>query len=258
MNRPVARSPSIYRCNPLPELIAGRAVCLLQHFDDGLPEMTVRQRAQHWLHQVLSDCLAIPVDQVCLARTATGKPWLPEHPWLRFNLSHSGQSAAIALCKDYEVGVDLEKVSANVAAKKAIARRFFHPDEQRWLALDEANYLTRFTRLWSIKEAWLKARGTGLTKPLASFCVIPQAGESGVAQVMVELGVSSGQIHYCQVQGEGLFCLAYGAIITAQRIPVQWQLGCHHTASDPFTQAVYEQSEVEISLAKDPVAPVST
>ncbi|WP_257605181.1 4'-phosphopantetheinyl transferase superfamily protein [Pseudomonas sp. UMAB-40] len=201
----------------------------MQHFNDRLPEMTVRQRAQGWLHQVLAAYLAIPIDQVRIARTATGKPWLPEQPWLRFNLSHSGHSAAIALCRNYEVGVDLEAVSGKVAVKKAIAQRFFHPDEQRWLALDEANYLTRFTQLWSIKEAWLKARGTGLTQSLAGFCVIPQAGASGMAQVVVEPSASRGQIHYCQVQGEGVFCLAYGAILASQHPSVQWQLGCHQT-----------------------------
>ncbi len=231
MSRPVAKSPSIYRCNLLPELIDGQGVCLLRHFNDALPQMTVRQQAQHWLHQVLAAYLAIPVDQVRIARTATGKPWLPEHTWLRFNLSHSAHSAAIALCREHEVGVDLERVSGKVAVKKAIAQRFFHPDEQRWLALDEANYVTRFTQLWSIKEAWLKARGTGLTQPLGSFSVIPQAGASGMARVMVEPPASSGQIHYCQVQGDGRFCLAYGAIVGPQHPSVQWQLRCHDAGS---------------------------
>lgn len=258
MSRPVAKSPSIYRCNPLPELIEGRGICLLQHFNDTLPEMTVRQRAQRWLHEVLAAYLEIPADQLRIAKTATGKPWLPEHAWLRFNLTHSGHSAAIALCREYDVGVDLEKVSGKVAVKKAIAQRFFHPDEQRWLALDEANYLIRFTQLWSLKEAWLKARGTGLTQSLAGFCVIPQADASGVAQVMVEPPVSIGQIHYCQVQGEGRFCLAYGAILGSQQPSVQWQLGCHQTGIGLFAPTVYEQPEVEISLAKEPVAPVST
>lgn len=258
MSKPVAKLPSIYRCNPLPELIEGRGVCLLQHFNDGQREMTVRQRAQRWLYQVLAAYLEIPVDRVLMARTATGKPWLPEHAWLRFNLSHSGHSAAIVLCRGYEVGVDLEKIIGKVAVKKAIAQRFFHPDEQRWLALDEASYLLRFTQLWSMKEAWLKARGTGLTQSLGSFCVIPQAGACGVAQVMVEPSSSSGQIHYCQVQGGGSFCLAYCAIFASQQPSVQWQLGRHQAEGGLLNATVYEQSEVETSLTNEPVAPVST
>ena len=107
MSRPVAKSPSIYRCNPPPELIEGRGICLLRHFNDGLAQMTARQRAQSWLHQVLAAYLAIPVDQVHIARTATGKPWLPEHAWLRFNLSHSGNSAAIALS---EIGGEIGEI----------------------------------------------------------------------------------------------------------------------------------------------------
>lgn len=258
MNRPVARSPSIYPCNPLPELIDGRGICLLRHFVDELPGMTGRHAAQRWLHEVLAAYLAIPVDQVRIARTAAGKPWLPEHTWLRFNLTHSAHSAAIALCREHEVGVDLEMIYGKVAVKQAIARRFFHPDEQRWLALDEDNYLTRFTQLWSIKEAWLKARGTGLTQPLAGFCAIPPVGASGVAQVRVAPTASIGQIHYCQVQGDKRFCLAYGALVEPQKPSVQWLLGCHQVQDGMFTPNVHEQSDVEISLAKEPVAPVST
>ncbi|WP_248751788.1 4'-phosphopantetheinyl transferase superfamily protein [Pseudomonas sp. MWU15-20650] len=258
MSRPVAKSPSIYRCSPLPELIEGVGICLLRHFDEVPAQVTVRQQAQRWLHQVLAAYLAIPVEHVSIARAATGKPWLPEHAWLRFNLSHSGHSAAIALCRDHEVGVDLEQVSGKVAAKKAIAQRFFHPQEQRWLALDEANYLTRFTQLWSLKEAWLKACGTGLTRSLASFCVIPPQGESGVAQVMVEPPVSHGQVHYCQVNGPARFCLAYGAIPAPQQPSIRWQLGCHQTEDGRLSPAAQEQPEVETSLPKVPVAPVST
>lgn len=227
MTRPVVRSPSISPCNPLPELIDGQGLCLLRHFGDELAHMTVRQATQHWLHQVLAAYLAIPVEQVHIARSAAGKPWLPEHNRLRFNVSHSGHSAAIALCLDQEVGVDLEMITGKVAVKQAVARRFFHADEQRWLALDEADYLARFTQVWSIKEAWLKARGTGLTQSLAGFCVTPLAGASGVAQVFGEPGASIGQVHHCQVQGEGLFCLAYGVIPDAQQAPLQWQLWCH-------------------------------
>ncbi len=238
MSRPDARSPSIYRCNALPELIEGRGVCLLRHFNDEPAHTPVRQQAHQWLCQVLAACLAIPLDQVRIARTAAGKPWLPEHAWLRFNLSHSGRSAAIALCRGQEVGVDLETISGKVTVKKAIARRFFHPDEQRWLALDDANYLPRFTQLWSIKEAWLKALGTGLTQSLASFCAIPPCAASGVAQVMVNPPMSSGQIHYCQVQAQARFCLAYGAITAPEQRSVQWLLVTDKsTANYPDTGA---------------------
>ncbi|WP_300628631.1 4'-phosphopantetheinyl transferase superfamily protein [Pseudomonas sp.] len=252
MSRPDARSPSTYRYNALPELIEGRGVCLLRHFDNEPAHRQVRQRAHHWLRQVLATYLAIPVDQVRIARTAAGKPWLPEHAWLRFNLSHSGRSAAIALCRGHEVGVDLEAISGKVTVKKAIARRFFHPDEQRWLALDEANYLARFTQLWSIKETWLKALGAGLTQSLAGFCAIPPCAASGVAQIMVNPPVNIGQIHYRQVQAQEGFCLAYGVIPAPGHPSVQWLFVADQAFADQ------EQSEVEISLPNEPVAPVST
>ncbi|QWA13214.1 4'-phosphopantetheinyl transferase superfamily protein [Sodalis ligni] len=235
MSKQVAKSPLIYRCNPLPELAVGQGVCLVQHFEGTLLGMTLRRRAQRWLRHVLAAYLFLPADQLTIARTRTGKPWLPQHSWLRFNLTHSGASAAIVLCRGQDVGVDLEKVSGKIAVKKAIAQRFFHPDEQRWLACSDENYLRRFTQIWCIKEAWLKARGSGLTQPLSGFCVIPR--ETGLAQVVVEQQDHVGLIHHRWLAGEDIFCLAYGVSAHRQHPLVKWQVYFHQTGSHGATYA---------------------
>jgi len=222
MIEPVAALPSISHCDPLPELKAGEGLCLLRHFEASLSGQLLRQQAQCWLRQVLSGYLSVTDEQLSIARTPQGKPWLPDFPGLCFNLSHSGTSAAIVLCRGAEVGVDLEKVSGNVEAKKAIARRFFHPDEQHWLAEDEAHYLLRFTRLWSVKEAWLKVRGTGLTQSLAGFCAIPQ--HSGIAHVYDERKEEIGLLHHRLIENDGVYCLAYGACAPLKDLPVRWQV----------------------------------
>ena len=102
-----------------------------------------------------------------------GKPALAELPGtvekVRFNLAHSHDSALIAVARGREVGIDLERIRDNVESLK-LAERFFSPGELehlRHLPTDQANRL--FFTLWTSKEAYLKARGTGLSLGLDRF-----------------------------------------------------------------------------------------
>ena len=88
---------------------------------------------------------------------------------VRFNLTHSHDSALIAVARNREVGVDLERIRGNVESLE-LAERFFSPSEferLRHLPSDQANRL--FFTLWTSKEAYLKARGTGLSLGLDRF-----------------------------------------------------------------------------------------
>ena len=86
---------------------------------------------------------------------------------VRFNLAHSHDSALIAVARNREVGIDLERVRDNFEGLK-LAERFFTPSEferLRHLPSDQANRF--FFTLWTSKEAYLKATGAGLSKPLS-------------------------------------------------------------------------------------------
>ncbi len=90
---------------------------------------------------------------------------------LRFNLSHSGGVAVVAVARGREVGIDVERIRPE-AATDAIARRFFSPREVEALAaLPPKERLEAFFRCWTRKEAYIKARGEGLRIPLSSFDV---------------------------------------------------------------------------------------
>jgi 4'-phosphopantetheinyl transferase len=100
-----------------------------------------------------------------------GKPHLTDHPQIRFNLSHSGSFAMLAIAREREVGVDIERINPE-RTTIAIAERFFAPAEVRELmALPEERRVTGFFACWSRKEAYIKARGEGLGIPLDSFQV---------------------------------------------------------------------------------------
>jgi 4'-phosphopantetheinyl transferase len=93
-----------------------------------------------------------------------GKPVLaaPGPPALRFNLSHSGETALIAVALEREVGVDVEQPRRAVD-HVAIARRVLGEAEAQWLAaLDPADREHEFLRAWVRWEAVLKCRGTGI------------------------------------------------------------------------------------------------
>jgi 4'-phosphopantetheinyl transferase len=107
-----------------------------------------------------------------------GKPSLAEPAgWLRFNLSHSGGLALVAVTLDHELGVDVEQVRADLAGL-SIAEQFFSPAEVATLrALPEPDRLQAFFNCWTRKEAFVKARGEGLSFPLKRFDVSLAPGE---------------------------------------------------------------------------------
>lgn len=104
-----------------------------------------------------------------------GKPFLAGNPNLKFNLSHTDGAAAVAISRDYEVGVDLERVRQDIDVL-GLADRFFSPDEAGWIRTHSAAERARaFYLCWTAKEAYVKACGTGLSMPLARFSLIPWA-----------------------------------------------------------------------------------
>ncbi|HKG01307.1 MAG TPA: 4'-phosphopantetheinyl transferase superfamily protein, partial [Xanthobacteraceae bacterium] len=90
---------------------------------------------------------------------------------LQFNVSHSGDLILIALAANRAIGVDVEHVRGDLEVD-GIAARFFSAREQADLAmLDEGPRRDAFFRCWTRKEAFIKARGEGLSLPLDQFDV---------------------------------------------------------------------------------------
>jgi 4'-phosphopantetheinyl transferase len=93
----------------------------------------------------------------------------PGVPPLRFNLSHTLGMAVCAVTLDRDIGVDVESVERRCQAR-AIADRFFAPAEVEGLRDGPAERRrVRFFELWTLKEAYVKARGVGLKIPLRRF-----------------------------------------------------------------------------------------
>lgn len=125
------------------------------------------------LRELLGRYLRTPPEEIAYAHNACGKPELcPEFGGrLAFNLSHSAGLALIAIAADACAGIDLEYVRAQ-SDYAEIARRFFSAEEARHLgALPEELYAEAFIACWTKKEAYIKARGGGLSIPLNGFSI---------------------------------------------------------------------------------------
>lgn len=129
------------------------------------------------LRQILSLYTGSPVDKLEFSRGPEGKPFLKNHPQIRFSQSQSGDIQMVAVASGLEVGIDLEKVRHDDFG--VVARRFFSSDENDLLqTLTGKEKLETFFRIWTRKEAYVKALGTGLSYPLTAFTVSGRATDT--------------------------------------------------------------------------------
>ena len=114
----------------------------------------------------------LPEDMVFTAGEK-GKPEPAGFRGIHFNISHSGDWVVAALSSS-AVGVDVERMRK---VPEGVANRFFSEKEKNWLAsaIDEKEKAEIFFTLWTLKESFLKAIGTGLTRSLSTFTIVNDA-----------------------------------------------------------------------------------
>lgn len=95
-----------------------------------------------------------------------GKPYLPDHPEIQFNLSHSG-TVVVCTVSDTACGVDIEKIDAPHDIM-ALANRFFSLLECNAMLMS-ANPKEAFCRLWTLRESYVKMRGLGFAIGLSTL-----------------------------------------------------------------------------------------
>lgn len=121
-----------------------------------------------------------PEEVVLFQSDASSKPRLAdESSGLRFNWSHSGDTALVAVGHGLELGVDVEARQRTINAL-ALAERFFaEPEFRRLQTFAEEDQTGAFLRLWTGKEAVLKALGRGISQGLDRV-VLSLSAEGGV------------------------------------------------------------------------------
>ena len=128
----------------------------------------------------LQRCLSGYVDeapsQIVFEYNEQGKPYIESG--VQFNMSHSGDYVVLAI-SDRAVGIDIERIRHN---KLSVAKRFFCEEEYEDIlnAGDEHDRELRFLEYWTMKEAYVKYLGKGLSVPLNSFVIkkVPEEDKS--------------------------------------------------------------------------------
>ncbi len=143
------------------------------------------------LRRVLAAYLDVRPEIIGLRQNGHGRPVLDGTlaGRLDFNWSHSGTRAVIAVARSLPVlGVDIEHVRPG-RSFMALAKRFYAPGEYAQLAsLRDDEQPQAFIRLWTAKEALLKAHGRGLSHGLHKVAFVCDEDRLTLAHVDGNLG----------------------------------------------------------------------
>ena len=134
------------------------------------------------LRALLAHYRGIKAKAVRFQYASRGKPFLEVEDGLCFNVSHADGLALMGFVKSRSIGVDIERVKPDTEVEK-LAERFFSERECRDLRrLEGDEFRAAFFRVWTRKEAYIKATGEGLSLPLDQFDVSIAAGDRDALQ----------------------------------------------------------------------------
>lgn len=168
---------------------------------------------------IIANLLGCTPQALCLAITPSGRPYLRDYPDIDFNLSHTGDCIALAICRSGRIGIDIERPDA-FSEKEGCEIMPMILSEQE---LDQVYQLDKryrhdvFLACWVQKEAALKCFGQG-------FLADPQS-------VMLAPGNATfGSIN--QASGEAIF-IHSGRIIDGESGDFQWAIATSRAAAEP-------------------------
>jgi 4'-phosphopantetheinyl transferase len=173
--------------------------------------------ASRWLlRTVLARYTGVTANQVRFLRTEKGKPYLPQGD-IHFSLSHSGHWALLAVAKTELLGVDIEEINTT-RDLLSIAENYYHPQEFAYLqTLDHAAKSEHFYRFWTLKEAFFKAIGAGISAGLEKI-QFDLAGDTINAQIAPSLGDNTNEWQFYQW---ALTAQDYCALASKSRDPLE-------------------------------------
>jgi 4'-phosphopantetheinyl transferase len=147
------------------------------HFEADRKRYIVRHAT---LRQLTGQYLEKAPSEIEFNLNSFGKPELASaNAALQFNLSTSAEWVMLAFARHRKTGVDIEKIRQDLDWRE-IASHFFHTREMECIGgLPEAERLDTFFTYWTMKEAFIKARGVGLQRSLLEidFTPVVRAGQ---------------------------------------------------------------------------------
>jgi 4'-phosphopantetheinyl transferase len=132
------------------------------------------RNSHRFLRRVLAPYVGLHPRDVPFSFGPAGKPELggaAAGSEIAFNLTHSGDLALLAVVRQRQVGIDLERVPESLDFMTMATRYFSRTEADTLGQLPESTRLEAFLRCWTRKEAYAKGRGGGMTTPFNRFSV---------------------------------------------------------------------------------------
>ncbi|MBN1993317.1 MAG: 4'-phosphopantetheinyl transferase superfamily protein [Anaerolineae bacterium] len=181
--------------------------------------------ARGLLRIILGRYLEMEPHELSFSYGPYGKPGLTTllgHNVLNFNMSHSHGLAIYGFTRGRKIGVDLERIHTDFACEQ-IAKRFFTPNEFAILhALPAEMKHEAFFNCWTRKEAYIKARGQGLSFSLNQFEVSFTPGEPAKLLNIAEDPYEAARWSLVELEPDP--CFAAALAVEGH----DWQLSCWH------------------------------
>lgn len=139
------------------------------------------------VREILADYLSAAPETLRFARQQYGKPYLPDCPELCFNLSHSGGHMLVAVAWRCQLGVDIEQIKSRGHFPGLVNKCFAGAEIAWWQALPDSEKVPAFFRLWTRKEAFVKATGRGIALGMQHVETVPET-PGGFVQIPEHYG----------------------------------------------------------------------
>lgn len=145
-------------------------------------------------HKVVLFCLKtfFNIPNMKILKNRLGKPYIAHSSNLNFSISHT-KDLSVFIFSDKNIGIDIEYV--NMCTIDPKLKFFFNASEFKYIA-ESKNTNFSFYELWTLKEAYLKYLGVGLTKALKSIEVIPDGENYLVKDEGIPLNLYFKHIYY--------------------------------------------------------------
>lgn len=128
---------------------------------------TDKKQLHSYAHKMLREALKLRnvnyTEYTPIIKNDMGKPSLAERPDIHYNLSHA-EGIAACMISDYECGIDCEKVRD---FRPNVIKRVFSENEKKMFEdTPDSEKALLFFKLWTLKEAYVKAIGIGISYPM--------------------------------------------------------------------------------------------
>jgi 4'-phosphopantetheinyl transferase len=169
---------------------------------------------------VLARCCKIAPEAVKLCKNRHGKPELAKGVTslpVRFNISHCRGVVGCAVVLDADIGLDIE--NKDRAVSQGLAHRFFSTSEIRLLdQADQGDRQSLFLELWTLKEAYVKAVGKGLSLGLDQFSFVFDQGRTDIRFTSPKEGIS-GSWHFFTLTLQNQWKVAMAVLSKGKKQP---------------------------------------